>query len=233
MLFVLCKKPYAYILTYVIKYDNICHIVKGEIKMKIGDRIKELREQHGMTQAELAKIVNTTKQNIYKYENGIITNIPADKIQIMANYFNVSPAYIMGWNEEIKKELKPNSIFGKKLKQAREAKKMTMDEVVAVCKRQFPECGLNKGTLSKYENGKQEPMISNVKYLAEVLDVSPDYLLGKEEKNIKHIKTVTDEDIKFALFGEHENITDEMFEKVKAFAKFVKAEKEKENGNDK
>lgn len=68
--------------------------------MTIGERIKSLRESKKITQTELAEKLGTTKQNIYKYENGIITNIPSDKIELIAKCFNVSPGYIMGWEEE-------------------------------------------------------------------------------------------------------------------------------------
>ena len=68
--------------------------------MTIGERIKLLREDKNLTQTELAEAIGTTKQNIYKYENGIITNIPSDKIEQIALFFHVSPAYIMGWDEE-------------------------------------------------------------------------------------------------------------------------------------
>lgn len=67
--------------------------------MTIGERIKLLRESKGMTQPELAEKIGTTKQNIYKYETGIVTNIPSDKIELIANLFEVSPCYIMGWEE--------------------------------------------------------------------------------------------------------------------------------------
>lgn len=66
--------------------------------MTIGLRIKELRVQHGVTQSELAEAIGTIKQTIHKYESGVITNIPSDKIESIANYFNVTPAYLMGWN---------------------------------------------------------------------------------------------------------------------------------------
>ena len=68
--------------------------------MTIGDRIKHLRESRKLTQTELADHIGTTKQNIYKYETGIITNIPSDKIELIAQVFHVSPAYLMGWEEE-------------------------------------------------------------------------------------------------------------------------------------
>ena len=52
-----------------------------------------------MTQTELAELLQTTKQNIFKYENGIVTNIPSDKIEKMAEIFGVEPAVLMGWED--------------------------------------------------------------------------------------------------------------------------------------
>lgn len=68
--------------------------------MNIGERIRTLRKAGGMTQSELAELLNTTKQNIFKYENGIVTNIPSDKIEKMAEIFGVSPAKLMGWDDK-------------------------------------------------------------------------------------------------------------------------------------
>lgn len=67
--------------------------------MNIGQKIKDLRQQSGMTQVELAKAIKVSKQTMFKYENGIITNIPSDKIQALSEVFRVSPSFLMGWNE--------------------------------------------------------------------------------------------------------------------------------------
>ena len=67
--------------------------------MKIGDRIKSLRNALNISQTELANRVGTTKQNIYKYENGIITNIPSDKVEQIAMILETTPAHLMGWDE--------------------------------------------------------------------------------------------------------------------------------------
>jgi len=67
--------------------------------MAKGERIKKMRTQKGITQEELAKFLNTTKQNIYKYENNIITNIPSDKIEQMAEALDTNSSYIMGWTD--------------------------------------------------------------------------------------------------------------------------------------
>lgn len=68
--------------------------------MKKGERIRSRREALGITQTELADALSTTKQNIYKYENGIISNIPSDKIEAMAEILHTTPAYLMGWEDE-------------------------------------------------------------------------------------------------------------------------------------
>lgn len=67
--------------------------------MTVGERIKARREALSMTQIMLADTIGTTKQNIYKYENGIITNIPSDKVESIAAALGVSPAYLMGWED--------------------------------------------------------------------------------------------------------------------------------------
>lgn len=65
--------------------------------MTVGKRLKQLREQAGISQVDFASKINVSKQSLYKYENDIITNIPSDKIEDAARVLNVSPAYLMGW----------------------------------------------------------------------------------------------------------------------------------------
>lgn len=77
--------------------------------MNIGQRIRELRINSGLSQTEVAIKLNTTKQNIYKYENSIITNIPLEKIEALAKLFNVSPSMLVGWSDN-KSENKPDNV---------------------------------------------------------------------------------------------------------------------------
>ena len=67
--------------------------------MTIGQRIKALREQKSISQIELAEKMGVSKQNLYKYENGIISNIPSDKIEAAAAALETSPAHLMGWDD--------------------------------------------------------------------------------------------------------------------------------------
>lgn len=69
--------------------------------MTIGQRIKQRRETLNIGQSDLARKVNISKQTLYKYENDIVTNIPSDKIQHLADALETTPSYLMGWEEFI------------------------------------------------------------------------------------------------------------------------------------
>jgi len=74
---------------------------KGGFYMTVGERLKYLRERLGMSQVDFAAKLNISKQTLYKYENNIILNIPSNKIESAAKICNVSPAYIMGWEDKL------------------------------------------------------------------------------------------------------------------------------------
>ena len=65
--------------------------------MTIGERIRTAREAANLTQEELGRACGTTKQTIYKYENGIVSNIPLDRLELIAKAVGVNSAYIAGW----------------------------------------------------------------------------------------------------------------------------------------
>lgn len=67
--------------------------------MKIGERIRGRRDELGISQTELAEKIGEAKQTIYKYESGIITNIPISKLELIAKALNSSPAYLTGWEK--------------------------------------------------------------------------------------------------------------------------------------
>ena len=72
--------------------------------MTVGNRIKKSRENADLSQVELAKKIGVSKQTLYKYENDIITNIPSDKLQGIADTLKISPAYLMGWEDNMSNE---------------------------------------------------------------------------------------------------------------------------------
>jgi len=63
------------------------------------NNLKALRKERKLTLEELAKRLGTSKQTIQRYENGIIANVPPEKIERLAEALSVTPAELMGWSE--------------------------------------------------------------------------------------------------------------------------------------
>lgn len=70
--------------------------------MSMGTKIRELREAKGMSLEDVAKLCGTTRQAIYKYENEIVTNIPYDRIILLAKALNTTPSQLFDWKEDKK-----------------------------------------------------------------------------------------------------------------------------------
>ncbi len=68
--------------------------------MAIKDNIKKKRKERKMTLEDVAKIVGVTRQTVQKYESGVVSNIPSDKIELLAKALHTTPAYIMGWESD-------------------------------------------------------------------------------------------------------------------------------------
>ena len=85
------------------------------------------------------------------------------------------------------------------------------------------DIGLNRSAVAKWKAGGK-PNGSTAAKLADYFGVTTDYLLGQSQEKAPAEKprAISDEEIKFALFGGDGEITDAMFEEVKQFAAFVK-----------
>lgn len=58
-------------------------------------RIRDLREDHDLTQEEVAKILCAKQATYSRYESGAI-NVPVDILIKLASYYNTSVDYILG-----------------------------------------------------------------------------------------------------------------------------------------
>ena len=63
--------------------------------MFVGDRLKNLREQKGMTQTELADLINVTKVSVCCYESGKRTP-SLETLDDLSNIFGVRSDYFLG-----------------------------------------------------------------------------------------------------------------------------------------
>lgn len=56
--------------------------------------IRELREDRDMTQADVAKVLDTTQQMYSRYENGTC-ELPIRHLKTLCQFYEVSPDYIL------------------------------------------------------------------------------------------------------------------------------------------
>ena len=67
-------------------------------------RIKEMREDHDLTQRDMAKMLDMPQPQYWRYESGE-RDVPLDVLIRIADYFDVSTDYLLersdvsGWND--------------------------------------------------------------------------------------------------------------------------------------
>ncbi len=68
------------------------------------NKLRELRKEKGITLDELAARIGTSKQTIHRYENGVINNIPPEKVEKLAIALGTTPSELMGWDNITKQK---------------------------------------------------------------------------------------------------------------------------------
>lgn len=93
------------------------------------------------------------------------------------------------------------------------------------------DLGMSRSFMTELRKGRAKSIkAETAQKIAAYFGVSVGYLLGTEENEKAPIRAdehiVSDDDIKFALFGGDGEITDAMYEEVRSFAAFVKRREE-------
>ena len=71
--------------------------------MTVGKRIKLRRKELGMSADKLGELIGKNRATVFRYENGDIERMPIDIIEPIAEALMTTPAYLMGWESEQKK----------------------------------------------------------------------------------------------------------------------------------
>lgn len=70
--------------------------------MQFKDKVKGRRLELGLTLEVIAKAVGVSAPTIQRYESGEIKNLGKDKIKALADALNLTPSYLMDWDEKPK-----------------------------------------------------------------------------------------------------------------------------------
>lgn len=75
------------------------------------NKLKEMRKAKGLTLEDLASKLGTSRQTIHRYENGTISNIPPEKVVLLAEALDTTPASLMGWDSKVEEFPTINNIM--------------------------------------------------------------------------------------------------------------------------
>lgn len=66
----------------------------------VGSRIKRLRKEKKITATDFGKMIGVSRAHVYRYENDEINKMPYKVLEPIAKALNVTPAYLLGTDEE-------------------------------------------------------------------------------------------------------------------------------------
>lgn len=141
--------------------------------MTFGAKLKELRQNNGLTQSELAIKLDTSKSNISKYEsNSIEPNIKT--LLLISKYFQIPIDELLAEETmNIPSSLSSNGQhFCKILSHLRKEKGISQHELAKYI-------GISREAITNLEINKRKPDMEILIKLADYFDVSTDFLLGR------------------------------------------------------
>lgn len=142
-------------------------------------RIKDLREDHDLTQQDIANYLNVYRSTYAKWEDGT-NKISIQILDKLAIKYNVSFDYLLSMTN-IKKPNKIHEIdldkLAFRLKIERKNKLLSQDSLANIL-------DITKSTYGKYELGLIIPNVNKIVTLANFYKISSDYLVGKSDELI-------------------------------------------------
>lgn len=157
------------------------------------NRLKQLREQHGMKQSELGKLLNVKDAAISKYESEKIP-LTGETLLSLSKIFNVSIDYILGCEKETENDVSEiewryppvSNRLGNILREYRQKKDLSLEE--------FAErLDISSDLYTGIETGRYDPTLELLQKIADDTEYNIDYLTGASD----HISIATGETIDF------------------------------------
>ncbi len=146
----------------------------------VSERLHTLREENGLSQKQMGERIDLSRTSYKNYENA--QSYPPISVFInIAIKFDISIDYLTGRIDEKQKisktyDLKSITPFSVRVKELRKQQGMTQEFV-------SKEIGLvHKSPYICYERAEKEPSLPRLIALADLFDVSLDYLVGFNEK---------------------------------------------------
>lgn len=152
---------------------------------KFNEHLKKLRKEKNLTQAQISEFIDVKQATYSRYESG--EREPSyENLSMLACMFDVSIDYLLSdyleiskerylkFKKEKKEEEEKQQVFSVRLKELRLQHGLTQKELVELL-------GAKRNTYSDWENGKCKPNYEKLEKLADLFDVSLDWLFGRDK----------------------------------------------------
>ena len=138
-------------------------------------RLRDIREDHDLTQSEMAEILGVDRSAYSLWELGI-NIIPIKFLSIFADYFKCSIDYLLGLSDQKKSyELVPGidfKVVGDNIKRIRKEKKLSQENIADMLK-------ISQACVAKYEKGSIQISTANLYEFSKEFSIPINDLCGK------------------------------------------------------
>lgn len=144
-------------------------------------RLKDVREDFGLSQKQVADILGITAQQYQLYECGK-REMPMHLFYVLAQYYDITLDYLVGadnndYFDYVSEKQTVLSNCYRKIRDIREDFDMTQKQVAGIL-------NITTQQYQLYESGKREMPMHHFITLAEHYGVTIDYLVGRDKRNI-------------------------------------------------
>ena len=144
------------------------------------NRLKSLRKEKKLSQAEIAKIINMSQTGYSQYERST-RKISLETVKDLANYYNISVDYLLELTDikdkYTKSKIVNNSLI--RLKEIREDRDLLQEDIAKIL-------NMSRKGYSHYESFYSEIPLNKLIKLAKFYNVSVDYLLYITDERLPH-----------------------------------------------
>lgn len=136
-------------------------------------KIKDLREDHDLTQCDVANLLGIKRSTYAMWELGDV-NFPVEKLTILAEALHTNIEYLLGISIDKRPMKYPpidNKFIGQQLRTYRTKLKLTQKDFASTL-------GIYQSSYSYYEDGRSKIPTDKLVYLAKVYRISLNDLCG-------------------------------------------------------
>ena len=147
----------------------------------IGERIRNRRKELDMSVDTLAERLGKNRATVYRYENDDIENMPVSVIGPLSEILKVSPAYIMGWCDEMHPEVdvREAAQWG-----SESFRQHTIEILSTADPADLEAAGIDKARLERTMGEKRPITLDEACDIADQLGESIDFLVGRQLDDI-------------------------------------------------